>query len=62
MDSETSDMSAYSYHQNLLFQPPNHNPNEVFATPQDHYVAVLEFYSNSVSCRVLIKFIVSVTV
>ena len=34
-------------------------------TSQDHYVAVLAlvyFYSNSVPCNVLIKFIVTVTV
>ena len=65
MDSETSDMSAYSHHQSLLVQPPGHNPREVFVTPQDHYVAVLAlvyFYSNSVPCNVLIKFIVTVTV
>ena len=36
-----------------------------FATSQDHYVAVLAlvyFYSDSVPCNVLIKFIVTVTV
>ena len=45
--------------------PPDHNPHEVFMTPQDHYVAVLAlvyFYSNSVPCNTLIKFIVIVTV
>ena len=65
MDSETSDVSAYSHHQSFLVQPPDHNPHEVFATPQDHYVAVLAlvyFYSNSVPCNVLIKFIVTFTV
>ena len=56
MDSETSDVSAYSHHQSLF---------EIFVTLQDHYVAVLAlvyFYSNSLPCNVLIKFIVTVTV
>ena len=58
MDSETSDVSAYSHHQSLLVQPPDHNPHEVFGTPQDHYVAILAlvyFYSNSVPCKTLIQ-------
>ena len=58
MDSETSDVSAYSHHQSFLVQPPDHNPHEVFVTPQDHYVAILAlvyFYSNSVPCNTLIQ-------
>ena len=64
MDSETSDVSAYSHHQSLLVQPSDHNPHEVFGTPQDHYVAVLALvnFFNSVPCNTLIKFIVTVTV
>ena len=49
MDSETSDVSAYLHHRSFLVQPPDHNPHEVFGTPQDHYVAILAlvyFYSN----------------
>ena len=64
MDSETSDVSAYSHHQSLLVQPLITILMKYFTTPQGHYVAVLTlvyFYSNSVTCNVLIKFIVTLT-
>ena len=62
MDSETSDVSAYSHHQSFLVQPPDHNLHEVFVTPQDHYVVVLALVYNSVPCNTLIKLIVTLTV